>query len=139
MIFIYYFYVSKSKPRSSQGMDELTIQSFKSLPSLVSVDLPVFVKEPSKGYELLGGEASLKHSILHNEPVIHLNLHPNSPTRQCLEGHRQSCTDLLVRVRRKKGSKEPGTAEIIGKITEKYAFSERADFQVTHSPTFYGY
>ena len=111
-------------------MDELRIMHVRSLPNLVSIDLPVFFRDIRNGYELLGGEQSLKHSIINNEPVVHLNLHPNSPTRQCLEGHRQACSELLIRVRRRKGTVEPCSAEVMGKITAKYAFTGHADFQV---------
>ncbi|XP_008322864.1 general transcription factor 3C polypeptide 5 [Cynoglossus semilaevis] len=100
---------------------------------LVCVEYPAVVKSATNMLATLGGEHTVSKTYANPNRRIELRFRPQDPFCHPLCGNRFPSANLLLRVRRRVGKKDPKDVEIhmdlLGVITTTYKFQGMADFQ----------
>jgi hypothetical protein len=124
---------------TSSSSDNSQVTSVQILPEMTSVDVPILVKDVNTAYDLLGGEAAVKHTLNYKEDTISMSFHSSQLhddgsvanfNDSGVIGTREKCCGLVLRFRRKK-SDNSTQVSVVGKVLNKYEFNEPADFQVS--------
>jgi len=100
---------------------------------LMAVEHPCHVVDARRAVETLGGGTEIARAFF-GRTILQCSLRSADPLSHQLYGERVATPALLLRVRRRRGSSGPATAEVVGKLTHSVRFAGLADFQYVSHP-----
>lgn len=102
----------------------------ESLRLIYTVQHPCHVVNFDRAIETLGGRQRLIDTFSHSSTSqLTCSFTPSNVYERPLRAERRQSTGLLIRVRRKKTSKEFKSVDVIGVLDTSYSFESLADFQ----------
>lgn len=126
---------------------DIVIEDCGSLPQLIRVELPCFMRDKDKVLECLGGEDIVNESLMGDSNFLHASLAPQeSPPRYVFKAKPVISNGFLVRIRRKKkrspsDNDNEATVSVLGHVAKSYIFDRPVGCQVNshlHFKAYYG-
>lgn len=93
--------------------------------SFTVVNMPCFVQSKEAATSMLGGTGVLSDAINNKHSLV-----SNLATECPVNGQRRNFAGVVMRIKRKKKTKEVTSSDILGNVTSAYDFCQQADMKV---------
>lgn len=104
--------------------------NIKELDRLKCIELPCFVKDGMAALDMLGGKESVFNGLLQEDISCQFRFPGSNPLRSNLTGSISGKQGVIIKVVRKKRTKQIMRTEVVGRVHQKVIFDNPADYQV---------